>query len=57
METIWFMWAVAFVLVITGKNEAAITGTASWALWPLWRSAVCLLGSEMRAGLSSKWSQ
>jgi hypothetical protein len=25
METIWFMWAVAFVLVITGKNEAAIT--------------------------------
>jgi hypothetical protein len=25
METIWFMWAVAYVLVITGKNEAATT--------------------------------
>jgi hypothetical protein len=44
METIWFMWAVAFVLVITGKNEAATTrsacrgGTAFWAASLPWRS-------------------
>jgi hypothetical protein len=48
METIWFMWAVAFVLVITGKNEAATTrsacrgGTAFWAASQLWRSTGCI---------------
>ena len=25
METIWAIWAVAFVLAVTGKNEITIT--------------------------------